>query len=109
MSKKGQGMSLNVVIIAALALIVLVVLTAIFVGRLNTASEKTNENDELAYSRICVQPRDGYTDVKCVNQGECDEDPWQVIRPASGSSSGAGSWMDCDTDDGKVCCGAVER
>jgi aerobic-type carbon monoxide dehydrogenase small subunit (CoxS/CutS family) len=35
-SKKGQGMSLNVIIIAALALIVLVVLIAIFMGRIGT-------------------------------------------------------------------------
>ena len=32
-SKKGQGLSLNVIIVAALALIVLVVLVAIFTGR----------------------------------------------------------------------------
>jgi len=34
-SKKGQGMSLNVVIIAALALIVLVVLVMVFTGRIS--------------------------------------------------------------------------
>jgi hypothetical protein len=37
--KKSQGMSVNVIIIAALALIVLVVLTAIFTGRLKIFSE----------------------------------------------------------------------
>lgn len=34
-SKKGQGISLNVIIIAAIALIVLVVLVMIFTGRMN--------------------------------------------------------------------------
>ncbi len=34
MDKKGQGLSLNVIIIAALALIVLVVLVVIFTGRI---------------------------------------------------------------------------
>jgi len=34
MKKKAQGLSLNVIIIAAIALIVLVVLVAIFTGRL---------------------------------------------------------------------------
>lgn len=34
MSKKGQGLSLNVIIIAALALIVLVVLIVVFTGRI---------------------------------------------------------------------------
>ena len=33
--KKGQGISLNVIIIAAIALIVLVVLVMIFTGRMN--------------------------------------------------------------------------
>lgn len=33
--KKGQGLSLNVIIIAALALIVLIVLTVIFTGRVS--------------------------------------------------------------------------
>jgi hypothetical protein len=34
MNKKGQGLSLNVIIVAALALIVLVVLVAVFTGRI---------------------------------------------------------------------------
>ena len=34
MSKKGQGLSLNAIIIAALALIVLVVLVAVFTGQI---------------------------------------------------------------------------
>jgi len=33
-SKKGQGLSLNVIIVAAIALIVLVVLVMIFTGRI---------------------------------------------------------------------------
>ena len=43
--KKGQGLSLNVIIIAAIALIVLVVLVAIFTGRMGewTAGIKRTE------------------------------------------------------------------
>ena len=33
MSKKGQGLSMNVIIIAALALLVLVILSVIFMSR----------------------------------------------------------------------------
>ena len=36
MKKKGQGLSLNVIIIAAIGLIVLVLLIAIFTGRIGT-------------------------------------------------------------------------
>ena len=50
MNKKGQGMSVNVIIIAAIALIVLVVLVAIFTGRLGIftgALKKTGTCESL--------------------------------------------------------------
>ena len=43
MDKKGQGLSLNVIIIAALALIVLVVLIAIFMGRIAIFQDDVNQ------------------------------------------------------------------
>ncbi|MBS3139381.1 hypothetical protein J4479_00075 [Candidatus Woesearchaeota archaeon] len=48
-SKKGQGLSLNVIIIAALALIVLVVLAAIFIQQTGIFTSKLNKeaNTEL--------------------------------------------------------------
>jgi len=39
MSKKAQGMSMNVIIIAALALLVLVILAVIFIGRMGTTTK----------------------------------------------------------------------
>lgn len=53
-SKKGQGMSLNVIIIAALALIVLVVLVAIFIGRIRITEAGISEagKAELALLKI---------------------------------------------------------
>ncbi|MFH1063799.1 MAG: hypothetical protein V1729_01825 [Candidatus Woesearchaeota archaeon] len=39
MSKKAQGMSMNVIIIAAIALLVLVILVVIFIGRMNTTTQ----------------------------------------------------------------------
>ena len=49
LSKKGQGLSLNVIIIAALALIVLVVLAAIFIQQTGIFTGKLNQegNTEL--------------------------------------------------------------
>lgn len=44
-SKKGQGLSLNVIIIAALALIVLVVLVVIFTGR---AGQTENQLEDVS-------------------------------------------------------------
>jgi hypothetical protein len=38
MNKRGQGISMNVIIIAAIALLVLVVLSVVFMGRMGTFS-----------------------------------------------------------------------
>ncbi len=43
MSKKAQGLSINVIIVAAIALIVLVVLVAIFTGRLGIFGKEVSE------------------------------------------------------------------
>ena len=43
MSKKAQGLSINVVIVAAIALIVLVVLVAIFTGRLGFFGKEVSD------------------------------------------------------------------
>jgi len=48
MSKKSQGISINVIIIAAIALAVLVVLFAIFTGRLGSFSKGVQETDTCA-------------------------------------------------------------
>jgi len=47
--KKAQGMSLNVIVIAALALIVLVVLVAIFTGRMGLFTQSLREQE----SKFC--------------------------------------------------------
>ena len=43
MSKKAQGMSMNVIIIAALALLVLVILAVIFIGRMGTTTRGVDQ------------------------------------------------------------------
>ena len=42
MRKKAQGLSMNVIIIAAIALIVLVVMVAIFTGRMGNFARETD-------------------------------------------------------------------
>lgn len=42
MNSKGQGISINVIVIAALALLVLVVLAIMFIGRLNDTGTQLN-------------------------------------------------------------------
>jgi uncharacterized membrane protein YqiK len=48
--KKGQGLSMNVIIIAAIALLVLVVLVAIFSGRMGLFNQDLNDQTENACS-----------------------------------------------------------
>lgn len=56
--KKAQGISLNVIIIAAIALLVLVILSVIFMGRMGTFGTETNDCENKG--------------GKCLD--ECDED-----------------------------------
>ena len=43
MSRKGQGMSINVIIIAAVALLVLVILSIIFIGKMGKTREEVDK------------------------------------------------------------------
>jgi len=54
MVKRAQGMSLNVIIIAALALIVLVVLTAIFIGRLGSFDDTVPKEAGARYQALSI-------------------------------------------------------
>jgi hypothetical protein len=44
--KKAQGISMNVIIIAAIALLVLVVIVAIFSGRMGVFNKNLNDNSK---------------------------------------------------------------
>lgn len=41
--KRGQGLSMNVIIIAAIALLVLVILAVIFIGRMGTTAKNIDK------------------------------------------------------------------
>lgn len=57
--KKAQGLSLNVVIIAAIVLIVLVVLVVILTGRTRLFTKGTTEITEKYSTNNCVIPGTG--------------------------------------------------
>jgi len=84
-NKKGQGLSITTVVIAAIALLVLVVLAAIFAGRLGIFSWKTKD---------CLQV--GGT---CDQGSECDAE--LGFRPHPD-----GICMDADNqpDRSRACC-----
>jgi hypothetical protein len=80
MDKRGQGISINVVIVAAVALLVLVVLSVIFLGRFQIFGAKS---------------------VDCVQQGgQC----FSGGCPAGQGLRAYTSWVCSGTDAGKTCC-----
>ncbi|MAE42763.1 hypothetical protein CMO93_03255 [Candidatus Woesearchaeota archaeon] len=74
MRKKAQGLSINTIIVAAIALIVLVVLVAIFTGRLGSFSKGLGEVTNC--DQICKargydeggQPGDSNPDAETYNE-----------------------------------------
>jgi len=59
--KKGQGLSLNTIIVAAIVLIVLIVLWAIFTGRMGTFTEGVKTADEQAIEKAKGIAQDAQT------------------------------------------------
>lgn len=47
MQRRGQSISVNTIIVAAIALIVLVVMVAIFTGRMGTFGKKISQQDNV--------------------------------------------------------------
>jgi len=73
--KKGQGISLNVIIIAAIALIVLVVLIMIFTGRMNIFGTGIKVTTE----QRCADQADGQGEVRLSTEGCDPENERQVL------------------------------
>ncbi len=91
-SKKSQGLSLSTVVIAALALLVLVILSVIFVGRMGNTSDK---------SRDCVQQGGSCYSIEDGTTCQTHDDAL-VLHPngvCQVESSGA-----MKADDSKICC-----
>ena len=76
MNKKAQGISINVIIVAAIALMVLVILSVIFIGRLGIFSESVADCENKGGK--CVLTADDcppdypqpYSGWKCPKEGE---------------------------------------
>lgn len=84
LTKKGQGISINTIIIAAIALAVLVVLFAIFTGRLGLFSKGVQEIDSCAQKckSINMGFAGGFTSEPTVGN-ECNNAPGQIYISGS--------------------------
>jgi len=74
MAKKAQGISMNVIIIAAIALLVLVILSIIFVGRMGRFGEETaacaQQGGTCYDGTVCPQGTTKYT-ARCEENQVC--------------------------------------
>ena len=72
---KGQGISLNVIVVAAIALLVLVILSVIFVGRIGTFGEKAADCEQKGGKCIAGVVCRGDAGEKWIKftDGKCDQ------------------------------------
>ncbi len=55
MDKRGQGISINVIVVAAIALLVLVILSVIFIGRIDVFGKRSADCGSYAGASICAE------------------------------------------------------
>lgn len=86
-NKKGAEITLNTIIIATIAVIVLIVLIGIFTGKIRLFGEGILSAEQEAAKKICTK-QGGY----CASDCATTETP---------KTSPAGGWTDCP---GQKCC-----
>ncbi len=104
-NKRGQGMPVNVIIIAILALLVLVILAVMVTVRFGIFGQKTSDVEEQAYSAICAQ-----TGGFCRTEGACQSavearegvGAFNKVNDWTGANAAGVRWTDCAAFTG--CC-----
>ncbi len=89
--KKAQGMSMDTIIVAAIALIVLIVIVMIFTGKIGKAREETEKASAGFGADVCKVP--GTTRECASSDAECSQRGGSVFTPPTSG------WKDC-----RVCC-----
>lgn len=85
-NKKGAEITLNTIIIAAIAVIVLIVLVGIFTGKIRFFGEGVNTVEQEAAKKMCTS-QGGYCASECPKVNGA-EGPVKTPAPAGG-------WTDC--------------
>jgi len=90
LNKKGQGLSLNVIIVAALALIVLVVLIMVFTGRISVFDKGISEEGQAELNLLRVSYGDCHptsgaestftSAVQSADSSEMEEQAKEIIK-----------------------------
>lgn len=82
--KKGQGIALNVIIVAAIALLVLVILSVIFLGRIGTFGEKSSSCEDQGGICVVDSCPTGYTTFGALSCPEASGGASQVCCVQTG-------------------------
>ena len=72
MAKKAQGISMNVIIVAAIALLVLVILSVIFIGRMGRFGRESGGCEQQGgscYEGACPSGTTPYRSLECEDEG----------------------------------------
>lgn len=89
--KRAEGLSMNIIIIAALAIIVLLILVLIFTGQIKvftgTLRSCTDMGGKCVSSSDCSPTASGKTECRCPSEG--------MVKLPNG---------DCGANSGSVCC-----
>lgn len=75
MNKRGQGLSLTTIVVAAIALLVLVILSVIFIGRMTAFSIESSACKNAGGKCLvsCSGTRPTAVPFSCVNNPDTDE------------------------------------
>ena len=92
--KKGQGISINVIIVAAIALIVLVVLVAIFTGRIAIFGQKVAETGKDCAQYTFIEGGKTYGPGGDWEASPCDDAQSKIVTAV----------IDANTHPTEVCC-----
>ena len=77
--KKGQGLSLNVIIVAAIVLIVLVVLWAIFTGRMGLFAQGLAQAEQKC-NEVCTAAGYSVSGTGLENEADCKDANEVILR-----------------------------
>lgn len=83
MSKKAQGLSLNTIVIAALALLVLSILSLLFIGRMNLARDDIN--DCQTAGGTCIYAEQPWMDCEHFLENDPRYDHYSAARQSGNS------------------------
>ncbi len=93
-NKKGQGLSMNVVVIAILAVLILVIIAIIFTGGIGNVYKRMGKILQIGTEGSSLEFIKGQCNIACLNA--------QIMEDPSGSAYCKNTFTYDENDDGKT-------